>query len=448
MRLRAGLVLVLLTGFFIHCGEDKVLRLRSQFQTAMQKRDFAGAAEIVAKLAESDEPEAAKYLLTQVNAGDGTFYAALRKALADFKAPAVTALFAQQYKAAKSDREWEKRVLLGQALAGQSGPERAELVKLVLNDPHPKVRLAAIRGVAAGSMRLKEKVPFLIQGLAAAEKAKDRGTPHLEARLALIELTGNDFTSSGEWENFWKASGADFDDTKKGPKTHTDLLEELAYFGVPVTSQRLLFILDISSSMNFVDYRYYENTPKRSTGGSSGGGGADRSGGYLTGPEWRKWIDEHPEAHRIKLAKMELKKLIEKLPETTHFNIITYWTKVESWRPTLVEASAKEKKAALKFVEDAYTRGNSAADQALEEAFKANGNADTIYFLSDGIPSRDGTAQLPVEPIHARVSVLNRFSQMIIHGFSVVRDGEPFLKPLAEQNGGKYKCLREGNWKQ
>lgn len=444
------LILILLfTACVLHSGEDKVLRLRSQFQTALQKRDYSAAADVVTRLAETNEPEAAKFLLSQVNAGDAVFFKALRKALGDLNEPSITALFTRNFKSAKSDREWEVRVLMGYAVAGKSGAERAEIVKLAINDTHPKVRLAAIRGVAAGSMALKEKVPFLIEGLAAAEKFKDRGTPHLEARLALIKLTGHDFSSSGEWENFWKTSGAEFDEAKKGDKSEKSLLEELAYFGVPVTSKRLLFILDISSSMNFVDYQYYENTPKGNSGkGRSGGGGADRSGGYLTGPEWRKWIDEHPEAHRIELAKMELKKIIEKLPEDTHFNIITYYSKVESWKPTLVEASAKEKKAALAYVEKAYTRGNSVADQALEEAFKANGNADTIYFLSDGIPSRDGIAELPVEPILLRVSQLNRYSQMIIHGFSVVRDGEQFLKPLAEQNGGIYKCLREGQRKQ
>lgn len=447
--MRSVCVVIFLNAFLLHAGEDAMLRLRSQFQTAMQKRDYPAAAEVVTRLAETNEPEAAKFFLSQVNAGDAVFFTALRKALGELKEPSIAALFTQQYKSAKSDREWEKRVLMSHALAGQSGEERSEIVKLALNDTHPKVRLAAIRGVSTGSMTLKEKVPFLIQGLVAAEKYKDRGTPHLEARLALIKLTGHDFSSSGEWENFWKASGAEFDETKKGDKTKESLLEELAYFGVPVTSRRLLFILDISSSMNFVDYRYYENTPKGNSGkGRSGGGGADKSGGYLTGPEWRKWIDEHPEAHRIKLAKMELTKIIEKLPEDAHFNIITYYSKVETWKPTLVEASATEKKSALAYVEKIYTRGNSVADQALEEAFKANGNADTIYFLSDGIPSRDGIAELPVEPIHLRVSQLNRFSQMILHCFSVVRDGERFLKPLAEQNGGVYKCLREGQPKQ
>ncbi|MEK6248102.1 MAG: hypothetical protein N2C12_07975, partial [Planctomycetales bacterium] len=98
------------------------------------------------------------------------------------------------------------------------------------------------------------------------------------------------------------------------------------------------------------------------------------------------------------------------------------------------------KKSAVKFISKLKAKGETAADLALAEAFKKNAAADTIYFLSDGQPTRDGT-NIPIQPILDRVKAANRFRRIIIHTLGFGTSPESFLKPLAQQSGGTYRQI-------
>lgn len=437
---RAGLCLLALSLCSASAAQDILPGERVSIQQALQRGDLNTAATHILVLGKAASAEAAKYLLTFIKVPQKGIFDAMVQALASFTDEAALQLLAKRFKEAKGPDAWEERVLIAKALAqSNASPTALDVLNLAVDDPDSKVRLAAARGIAAGKWTVAESVPLLIKSLIAAEKAKDAGSPHLVSRIGLVNSTGYDFSSAALWDEFWKKEGPAFTPEKKGGQTEAALQRELEYFEQTITSRRILFVVDTSASMNLWDWEGYTDTPKIPKGS---GGGADRASVQLRGADWNNWMAKHPEAQRIHLAKTELTQILGKLPEDAWFNVMSFNTKVLSWKPALVQATAAEKKAALSFVDRLMPSGNTCTDTVFEEVFKNNGKADTIYFLSDGHPSHDGKAYLPAAPILERIAFLNRFHVMTIHAFGIGKEGEDLMKALGEQNGGTYRDLR------
>ncbi len=215
------------------------------------------------------------------------------------------------------------------------------------------------------------------------------------------------------------------------------------FYGLPVKSDRILFIIDASSSMKLPTKN--ENPaekwkPRAPVTGPSGPPPPPPPEEILSGP-------------KIDVAKHELKKAIQQLPETSLFNIIAFNSAVLKWKDGMQEASNKNKKDALTWVRTLTPKGSTYIDGALRLAFRIAGigamdpkyqdvNVDTMILLSDGAPTDDGYPDAKfMDPniILEHVREWNQHQRIVIHciGVDMVASIE-FLEKLAAENGGEY----------
>jgi Mg-chelatase subunit ChlD len=200
-------------------------------------------------------------------------------------------------------------------------------------------------------------------------------------------------------------------------------------FGLTVTGQRMVFVLDVSGSMDTVD-RVRRRAPQRartSVGASKG---------------------RQPEASvsRLERAKKQLVQVIQRLGVGVRFNIVTFSSpqEVVPWREGLIAVSAEAKAEARQYVMGLRAGGVTATDVALETAF-ARRDADSIYLISDGVPThlggtKPGDTEALMVAISRRVRELNllRDVRVFTLGFPQVARGYEFLAELARENGGRF----------
>ena len=339
----------------------------------------------------------------------------------------------------KNDEGWRNRVLIMQAFAATGGKQAHLLMIAAAQDAHPKVRLATAVALADAQLTDAEAVEVGTALLNSSENAKDLGTPHRLTRRALTRRTGHVQPDAKAWQQFWSDNGKDFTPDKRGDSEDLELPQpgDPRYYSDPITSRRLLFIIDTSKSMEGIDIDGWPDVPqeKRPIGGRASADGF----GWVLSPEQWKWFEKNPEARRITRAKGELLRMLDKLPEDARFNIITFDTRLAAWNRNLVPASKANLLSARKFVQTLKADGHTRADLALAEIFRSNDEADTVYFLSDGTPTVDGKRVMPTEPLIRMVSRANLFHRIVINTYGIGTDGQPFLEELATETGGTYR---------
>ena len=307
-----------------------------------------------------------------------------------------------------------------------------------LGDPDWGVRLLAVNLVHYRG--LKRAVPHLINGLAGA-------TPRVADAIgtALEEFTGQKIDPSGDaWSRWWADNKAGFNPdikVKKGAKG--EKFKIVHFYGMPIKSDRVLFIIDVSHSMKEVTQNHNPadkwKAPPVTTGGDA--------------PPPPPPPPEILSGPKIKVAKHELKKALLQLPPDTTFNIIAFSNAAVSWQPKMVKADKAHKDAALKWVRALKARSVTYIDGALRLAFKIGGmvdvgqsypeiTIDTIVVLSDGAPTDNSNKNpklMDTEIILKHVQEWNKDKRVKIHCIGV--DIQPhivFLKQLADLNGGTY----------
>ncbi|MAG57196.1 MAG: hypothetical protein CMJ83_12960 [Planctomycetes bacterium] len=316
-----------------------------------------------------------------------------------------------------------------------------------VRDPDPFIRLAAVRalkpkvalpGVVAFLSRLLTDDVALVreEAVIALEKAPDRSAvPVLVARLekeplrirmalakTLQAITGFEYGPEfGPWASWLKSTKAANKlhgaDVRKPPPSPYAKPPE--YFDIPVLSDRMLFIIDVSGSM-----------------------------GYSVG-------DSTKTPTRMEHAKLELVNVLKRLDERSRFNILFFARHVAPWTAGLVPATKHNKEQAIAAVSALVPRGGTNSYGALELAFNAFRSIDTIYFLSDGIPSIGKS--ISQERIIQKVWDWNRLRGVRIHTISLLvgeqlnpfrrkredkDDAARFMRILAEETGGTFKDLR------
>ena len=186
------------------------------------------------------------------------------------------------------------------------------------------------------------------------------------------------------------------------------------YFGHAIVSQNLCFIVDLSGSMG---------KPKSVKG------------------------------TRLTIARRELIRAVEGLPEKTRFNIIVFASSVRLWKPKgAVNATPKAVQEAKRWIFGRFrARGQTSTYAALEAAFNADEELDTIFLLSDGNPSV-GDYESRTGVLHAMYA-RNWDRQVTIHTIAlslseILRQGkegedwgEKFMKRLAAANGGECRVV-------
>jgi HEAT repeat protein len=293
------------------------------------------------------------------------------------------------------------------ALLALSGRDDASPSSVVgrLGDPDWAVRVAAAKAI--GRRKFRSAVPALVRAL-----AKERPRVVEACLEALRAVSGEDLGDDPEaWGRWWRKEG------RPGAPAR-DPRRDLTFYGVPLRSDRVVFVLDVSGSMR-----------DPSAVGPAGG----------------------PPAARIDLAKRELRHALRSMPATTRFAMIAFGSSVMRWRPEPVEASPAVVEEAVAWVDGLSTRGYTCLAGALRSAFRtarmapleaAESPIDTVFVLSDGRPTllaeRSPRSHDP-EDLLALVRAWNADGRIQIHAVDVGKgDGTPFLKRLAGENGGLF----------
>jgi HEAT repeat protein len=275
----------------------------------------------------------------------------------------------------------------------------------LLADPEPRVGEAAAQAI--GLIGSSESVPILIDGLERALAQDLRVADAFASALHRISGKANG-TDVELWRSWWETA-------KDKPFVRSDdpgpqgTVEGPNYYGFPVRSSYVVFVLDVSRSMG-----------------------------------WNG---------RLESARKELETTIGKLPASTFFNILVYSDGVKRWKPQLVPAKLATKSSAITFIRNQRPDNGTNSHDALRAAF-ADQKVDTIFFLTDGHPTVGGL----VDPdlILAAIRNWNRYRDVRIHTIALMRGAPPtayagredpkratrFMEELAQQNAGKYREVR------
>jgi hypothetical protein len=294
-----------------------------------------------------------------------------------------------------------------------------------------QVRLTACRALAA--VGNADAVEPLIDRLDA-----EGGRLKREILAALRAVSRESFGENPQtWRNWWKmqkprgippeAPRPVEDDRYARPKRPGE--PDPTYYGRRIFSQSVLFVLDVSKSMD----SYIKIPPDAMA----------KLGGRLTpGP-------------RIQVAKSAISQAIEGLDPRTRFNVVFFSTLVKPWKDGLVVAAQPTKDAAISAIQGAPLEDETNVYGALRAAVglheKPTMSAqldpipDTIYFLTDGTPTRgeitDG------ETILSWMRDVNRFAKVDLHVVAMGNLGVDltFLSRLAAENGGEFIHVPEGS---
>ncbi|MDH3592472.1 MAG: HEAT repeat domain-containing protein [Planctomycetota bacterium] len=312
---------------------------------------------------------------------------------------------------AAASEDWRLRLAAADVLAQHFRSEKdLAWMRKLLKDEKPIVREIAAR--SSGQHKLEPLFPELVVLMREGNlRSKQRSYE------ALTAISGQDFGYAPDlWAKWWqdKQKGQL---TKSGDIKNRKRISVATYYDFKIFSDRVLFVVDVSGSMKWPDY----------------------------------------EPHRIDVAKQELVKAIRALDEKTLFNLASFAGHLNMWQKKgEVPANPANKKAALGWIEDALLpRGATNTYSALMDGLAMNPLVDTVYFLSDGIPST-GRKEIP-EEILQDLAYANRFRRVIFNTIAIAM-GKPsiekaekyedpdemymFMKMIADANAGTCVDVR------
>jgi Mg-chelatase subunit ChlD len=189
----------------------------------------------------------------------------------------------------------------------------------------------------------------------------------------------------------------------------------------------VLFVIDVSKSMDSMI-----RVPRAA---------AEKLGGIL------------PQGPRIAVAKDAVVAAIGKLDPRARFNVVFFSTEVHPWQKTLVAAADATKADAIATIrrwpleEETNVYGALRAAVGLHEkptlAADLDPIPDTIYFMTDGTPTRGEITD--TETILSWMRDVNRFAKVELH---VIAMGNldvdlAFLQRLATENAGEFVHIPE-----
>ncbi len=310
----------------------------------------------------------------------------------------------------------EVRALALTALGRTS--DKAHVAKLAeaLNDASWSTRLAALEGLE--TIHTRECIGPIIERM-----GKEEGRILRAFVDALWRMTGQPFDDKVQaWANWWKANGESFQplsveqvksleakeaEWRMKQTTHVETrsfedpaAKKTKFFGIRIISHHVLFVIDVSLSMDERIASEYDGKTGRT---------------------------------RIEVAKSELAKCIQGLEPTAFFNIITFSGEVRRWfEGRLAAASSKNLEEAKAYVDKLLLASGTGTYAAMREAFK-DPDVDTIFVMSDGAPS---VGEI-IDPVIIRehVKQWNEHRGVTINTISVGGKYE-ILQWLADDSGG------------
>jgi hypothetical protein len=283
---------------------------------------------------------------------------------------------------------------------GQAG--EMDLAKKVLESVDHKawqVRLAVVE--ALRKLRSRDWVRPLIDRLEDEDVRRIR----VLTGETLFEHTGtNLYDEHALWERWWADHGETFEVPGEIP---TLPVEEAGgsvgvFYGLPVDSERVIFVIDQSGSMSATDVS------------------------SKAGREERK--------NRLEVAVMETQAAVHNLSRRAMVNVILFHSTIHPWRKTLSPLNPKNRADLRKHLGRQNPTGGTNLYDGLEQALE-DPNVDTIMLLSDGVPGAGRFVSTGA--ILREVRRRNQTRRIAIHCVSLGRDSD-LLKRLAAENGGRY----------
>jgi Mg-chelatase subunit ChlD len=315
-----------------------------------------------------------------------------------------------------------------------------------LHDSAWQVRACAIH--ALGTVRHKDSMQPLIEAL-----EREEGRLRADAATALESLTARGFGQRLElWQRFWSnykdryeiPTDAELAALRAKQAEHAEIYkpsEGVAFHGVDTPSRRVLFIIDVSGSMEneVVDKERFAE-------------------------------GEYPSFSRMDIVKTELARTIEGLESYVEFNILAFATEVTRWKKGLTRANVLNKSSAMDFARKLEPLGGASKQELAEVglvgaaslgAGKTNTygalaaglgldgkrpkgydtKLDTIFFLSDGKPT---TGQFTDrDEILREIKRANDLRRIVIHTIALGQFEKGFMRRLAKENGGVFVDLGE-----
>ena len=336
---------------------------------------------------------------------------------------------------AASGKDPELRAVAMGSLALRAADPRAMKILLGgLEDLDSSVRNVALRSLR--QVRLKSMIGALIR---VVDSHPDESFK-VRALELLVNASGQNFgLAAVDWKKWWAQSEAAFEFPKQEEEGITSVKKRgLEYFGIEVSSKRLGLIADISSSMRRMVAVKAESLDEEEEEEAAGGDGRTR-----VAPVKKKKkkqggvVVKDGKARKIDILKKELTRLLKKLPADTSLNIITFDATYRSWQKVLQPLRGRGRAKALAYVARIATGSGTNVFDTLEFALKDK-RVDTIYLLTDGLPTR-GRITAPAA-ILEEIDVLNRARGVTIHTIAFGAESD-LLMQLAERNGGQYRFV-------
>jgi HEAT repeat protein len=340
---------------------------------------------------------------------------------------------------ALDDRVPALRVLAAMVLGERREKAAAPRLIELLKDPDWSMQKTAAESLAR--IRVKESIGPLIDLFIETE---GEGLIHEVLHDTLVAITGQDFVYRLEsWKKWWEKYGPTFKvpteaEIEEARQKARDALKGYAkpdkrrYHEIETLSRKMVFVLDISSSMGDKVI-----VPP----------GADE-----------KVLERYPSRVKIEIAKRELIDILATLDGNVYFNIITFAGRVKPWQDGMVPGT--QRNAAIKFVEKLEPVGGSGGGSgneqktntygALMEAFglqdeavpnwRARTKVDTIFLVTDGMPTIGEIVEVP--KLIRAITETNKTRGVVIHVITFDKVSGRRLEPLAKQNGGQ--CVVRG----
>jgi hypothetical protein len=382
-------------------------KLKKTIKVAIAQKDGDALAGAIADIANDDSKAAADLILKAALAvPTGKVFTATAVALA--RMTSSEAVEAMSARVRKKGGHAGVKILCIDGLAEHSDATSGEALGAALSDKRPEVLRAAVAAIK--KRKETEAVPGLIDLLERLRKKPDMLLLN-EVNTALADITGRYFEAIEDWRKFWEVKKGSFRPgtgdalpagAKKTGERDGDGSKAPTFFGTEVRSERLVFVIDTSGSM---------------------------------------------EGDRLAKCKEQLKGCIKGLSPRSRFTLVSFSHTMKVWSPKLMAANPKNKERAYGFVDGLKASGNTFTLTALMNGFEVEG-ADAMVLLSDGMPTEtDNKGETITDAtILEKVDGENRFKKWRIDtfGFEGVAGGSlsKFMRELAEANGGTFTPIK------
>lgn len=364
--------------------------------TRLEGRDAETLPWLVEAIGVSGTKDAAPQLLEYIDKGKDVplRFEAIRAYGHCAKEEAVSRLFNLL-----ADPDWRIRMGAAEGLRFAGEPRAiSELKRLIIQSEEPIVVETAVEAVGElGQVRegTIEAIPPLLDALHVGRmRCREKARQYLIKLARKLYRQTRDYSVDHEaWTRWFEKAkkGVDPDDPNYSKR------ETSSFFRFTVQSDMVLFILDVSGSMD------WPGAPK--------------------GVRENQWT-----SRRIDLARRELTKSIDGLSPDTKFNAAIFSGSVTAWQKTEVQATKENKAAGIAWLVGKRPGGGTATFDAIDYGISQT-KCDTIYFLSDGVPSL-GRFEEP-ETILMELRKSNRFRRVSINTVALIvgkADYESVLK--------------------